>query len=386
MSKTLRQLLGAKEPVYSLRIGALEAATGRHKIDLSFLSDIMSSARVAITELGLDPNDTTAVELWSALQTRAKRDDEELKKSVRGDQVKLIDKIQRKHPGTEIPVASHAALKKLLSKSPPKKVMAALGYRSAESMLKRAPLEQLLLGAFMLESISWHRSFASAIKKLTTSDITMSRPKAVLIDKRLLAKSRYKHLVSVQVAGLVGIPQIGVQKGSYIFIASYTAEGLFHVHVRGQLLKIFRFSDDFFKRLAHYTYTTPEAAGEIGKVAVPWISVYHYLSHNPAIADIIGDGEVSHQDFAWKVPSQVIPLLSTRIHSWEASEFAGVVNHEHTISLNISDIAYDLLHLIPLSHSTQRSLRRSLSTALIARYLTSAPHRDRLMNKVGISV
>ena len=42
MAKLLRNLLGAREPVFSLRLRALESATGNHKIDLMFLSNITS--------------------------------------------------------------------------------------------------------------------------------------------------------------------------------------------------------------------------------------------------------------------------------------------------------------------------------------------------------
>lgn len=384
MSKLLRQILGAKEPAYSLKTKALEVATGHGKTDLSLLSHVLSETRQAINELGLDPDDTTPEELHSALRIKATKDDQEIKKACHGDIEKLLEKLSKRLPATEIPTITHATLKKILKARPPKKVMSALGFRSTESLLKRAPLDQLLLGAFMLESISWHRFFAKSIRNLTTSDVTMAKPKAVLIDKRLLKKSRYHHLVSLQCAGLVGVPRLPDSKpGAFLMTSAIVSEGLFHVHVRGVLLKLNRFQEGFLKKIATYTYTTPDPVGDIGKVAVPWISCYTYIAGNKKYFEDVPEATVEPGDFLWSAPAEALTLISQRVNFWQNTDSLAFVSSSHTISLNVSDIAHDLTYLIPLSHSTRTAVVRHVTVDLMARYFAVSPQKDMMMKRIG---
>lgn len=67
MAKFLRDLLGAKEPLFSLSIKQLEKTTGGEGVDVRLVADIIRKAHKVIAELGLDSNDTTPKELYQAL-------------------------------------------------------------------------------------------------------------------------------------------------------------------------------------------------------------------------------------------------------------------------------------------------------------------------------
>lgn len=71
MSVFLRNLLNAKEPQFSFAMQKLEQAAGKNGIDVRLIADIMASAHTVMRSIGLDPNDTTYLELHRALAARS---------------------------------------------------------------------------------------------------------------------------------------------------------------------------------------------------------------------------------------------------------------------------------------------------------------------------
>lgn len=71
MSVFLRNLLDAKEPLFSSAMTKLEHAAGKSGVDVRLIADIMAGAHTLMREMGLDPKDTTYQELRRALSARS---------------------------------------------------------------------------------------------------------------------------------------------------------------------------------------------------------------------------------------------------------------------------------------------------------------------------
>lgn len=72
MARFLLDLLQASEPQFSAAIHKLEKATGHAGVDIQLVGEIMKRAHVVMRQIGLDPADTTAQELYEALRARSK--------------------------------------------------------------------------------------------------------------------------------------------------------------------------------------------------------------------------------------------------------------------------------------------------------------------------
>jgi len=68
VAKFLRDLLGAQEPLFSVALQNLERASGHSGLDAKLIGEILNGAHAAMRRLGLDPADTTGLELYKALQ------------------------------------------------------------------------------------------------------------------------------------------------------------------------------------------------------------------------------------------------------------------------------------------------------------------------------
>lgn len=67
MAKHLQILLGSNDPVFRLTLHELERTSGQPGIDVGLLGEVIQLAHQAMREIGLDPQDTTAEELYHAL-------------------------------------------------------------------------------------------------------------------------------------------------------------------------------------------------------------------------------------------------------------------------------------------------------------------------------
>lgn len=75
MAKFLQDLLDAKEPMFSTALRHLERAAGESSVDVRLISDIIAKAHVVMRRIGLDPADTTRIELYNALVSHAKHEE-----------------------------------------------------------------------------------------------------------------------------------------------------------------------------------------------------------------------------------------------------------------------------------------------------------------------
>ena len=147
MTRFLSESLQAREPFFQMELRKLERSRGNPGSDISLSSQLQQGADRKLKELGLDPKDTTGVELYHTLLERIKADDARLVKTLRtraathisadGDivagMVHALHEAPLPHSGLSLKSTS---FKSLIKKHPPKRTMKRLGYRSLDSFLK----------------------------------------------------------------------------------------------------------------------------------------------------------------------------------------------------------------------------------------------------------
>lgn len=75
MARILKDLLANNHPLFLMNVSRLEKATGNAGIDVRLIGEISDKANRTIRELGLDPANTTASELYMALNALVRRDE-----------------------------------------------------------------------------------------------------------------------------------------------------------------------------------------------------------------------------------------------------------------------------------------------------------------------
>ncbi|MBI4034692.1 hypothetical protein HY380_02210 [Candidatus Saccharibacteria bacterium] len=193
MSHTLTAALGESETLIKPLLTKLETLTGRPSEDLRLLSEMKQLARHKMTQLGLDPNDTTAEELHHSLKLKYANDCQSFDQAINLEagadfslRFKKLTAVIRQAIGqAEVWALKPAAGRQLLKSLPPKKLMKLLGYRSLESMLKRQPLAAILISAPFCEPISWQADFKRQLTKLSSSSYGLQPAKIIELPAKL---------------------------------------------------------------------------------------------------------------------------------------------------------------------------------------------------------
>lgn len=178
MSKTLSKLLGKSEHEISKAIAKLEKSAGYPSEDVRILAEIKQTMRTKMNQLGLDPDDTTADELFWGLRARFDRDSGLINRAmgVGGHTTteerlsKALQLVEHCASSDEVWVVKNAVAKKLLAENPPKHLLKKLHYRSAPSLIKRQDIAELYLLAGKTESATWQKATDRQLSKLNTSD------------------------------------------------------------------------------------------------------------------------------------------------------------------------------------------------------------------------
>lgn len=79
MARILKELLTSNHPLFLMNVSRLEKATGNAGIDVRLIGEISDKANRTMRELGLDPANTTANELYMALNALVRNDENRAK-------------------------------------------------------------------------------------------------------------------------------------------------------------------------------------------------------------------------------------------------------------------------------------------------------------------
>lgn len=173
MSRRIAKLLDESEAELSKLLADLEKKNGLPSHDARHIADVHQRVRSKLADLNLDPNDTTAPELYHTLLIRFDTDcrkfDEVYGAAAADFDHKAAATAKMLENSGRLPrlwALKNKSAKELLSVHAPKQVMKFLGYRSTASLLKREDISEIFIAAQILESDSWQKQQVRLVSKL----------------------------------------------------------------------------------------------------------------------------------------------------------------------------------------------------------------------------
>ena len=390
MTRVLSELLGAKEPEFRLGIRQLERASGAPSADIRLSAELHQAVQSALRDLGLDPNDTTGPELYSALMARAKQDDGVIRKllGTGTDDTNLTVRIQRLLTKLDIPKKSFAlkssVAKRLLKKNPPKKTMKQLGYRSLDSMLKHESVAQLYAAAAIAETASWHKQFMNCYKQLgatdfETRDISILAPLNKRWEKLALGYvGDVKHnIMSFKELGVVVLLPIPAQtvEGAALAITLLTLHAVNDIRVTSAYLKLHQVRPDFGNLLMQAARNEPYTQASLLEEKLPWKLIHRYFANSEdAFNAELFEPHVQPEDLKWEPAENILAAMHNRLEFWGHGAHLALLDNGQPVSLNFTDVVLNFCNNLPYEQRIVHYFRDHLWHELMLRYL----HQDNL--------
>jgi len=394
MTKFLSQALQAPEPFFRQALKKLESANGHPNTDIRFSMEIGRAAKNKLSELGLDPEDTTPKELYHALQTRVEDDDAKLNRKLRtlaathvsaeADVVAGMVHALKVLPDSKRCFAVKAsALKSILKQVPPKKAMKQLGYRSPESFLKHETPVSILAAARLSEDAHWHKRLTAHYKKLTASDFENRSMQIIELDakrwqglaERAITEKRHNLVCLKELGALVFLPlPTGMPTGSTIASLSLALHELNEIRAASTFMKLCQVRPDFGGIVQEVAAgDEPHLESPLFDQAMPWRLIQHYYAGlTQRIKDEVAEPHLQLEDIAWHPIGESLSAIEPALDFWKHSAHLGVMHPRGPVSMNIADAALNTCNRLPFEQRLSSYFQYALRHELMLRYLQPA--------------
>jgi len=387
MANLLRDLLDAKEPLFSLSIKQLEEASGKKGIDAKLIGDIIQKVHEATRKLGMDHADTTGEELYHALLAKIKEHDEHLARAIGGENAEdvqqLLPLIKKAVESADVPkscwVLKKSVAKEMLRKSPPPTIMNLLGYRSIDSMLKHENLAEVYGALRFAESPEWLNKFNEQYKGLKPSDFETRDIEFVVmpgerwgdIAAGFVEKKRH-NITHLKELGVILMLPIKLQKLPGITITAMPL--LFHyineIRLYSAFFKLEQVKKDFGQIFVNTLIADPGKAAVMAGSHVHWRVIQRYFGklekeYHPEIFE----PHVQPEDLHWRKAEEALYQIDPELEFWKGMDYVARYDDGRPIAFNLMDVSVGYCTNAPYDKRVIYHFRESLWNEIFMRYL-----------------
>lgn len=390
MTRFLSESLQATEPFFRTTLRRLEAANGNPNTDIRFSTEIMRATQAKLHELGLDPRDTTAEELYHALQERVKADDARLVKTLRtraathvsadGDVVAGMVHTLKMLPDNHQCFALKAgSLRRLLKQQPPRQAVKQLGYRSLDSFLKHESPVSMLAAAWLSENSQWQKRFHEQYKRLTPGDF---ESRAIIITRsdfkrwnglaeHAVAQTKHNVLSLKELGALVILPfSTDVPAGAVTVSLTLALHELNEIRAAGTFLKLSQVRPDFGTLVQSVAGGEPQLSNNLLDQPISWSLIQKYYARlTDRLRDAVFEPHMQLDDMTWQPVEAALAQIEPSLAFWQHSGHLGVIDRQKPVSLNVMDAALNYCNKLPFEQRIAHYFQRSLWHELLLRYL-----------------
>lgn len=393
MAMVLQELLRVDRTDFKRFIDRLEHVAMQPSIDIRLNVDSIARSNQKMIELGLDPEDTTPQELYSALIVRAARDSKQLAQSfgvatLTDDSkalVKIVDRLQKNLKQQVVFSMQPAALKSVLKAVPPKKTLKLLKLRSIDAVLKRENPIALYAIAKVVEEKSWHTQMQARLKRTTSKDIKYSPIKIVILPEDWLQKignDRFRAVTETvqEMGALVLQPTIPLQQEGAVLLLT----GIVYQAAQNLVVQSLPYQKQMMVSTAEVVL--PEMmAGRSPKlepiygITPDWQLGYRVLAqHKSHLEDSFLLGDLS-----WEHTEYTLAQHYPELKFWVDTHMCGIASRAGVVSFHVLDVAANCVLERSLGRHITSHVSASLWNELQFRYLSEAVFEKALISQLA---
>lgn len=387
MTRILSEVLRAEEPRFGLTLQRLEQAAGRPSADVRLTSEVLAGVANKLRALNLDPKDTTAEELYRALEERLKTDEHFVREALGladdAASAEVLAAVQRYVSNLDtLPRAfalKNSTVRRMLKKVPPKKTMKQLGYRSLDSMLKHETPAVLYTAAFLCEAYAWRKKLFDQFSQLQPKDFETRKVEIVVPSSKrwseLAAKSSQarKHTIAAhkELGTIVLLPQAVDMPGFALINLTMVTTALNDIASTASFLKLQQVKPDFGARVRYVAEHEPMTNAALADQPVPWRVIHQYYARfKQAYNAAIFEPHVQPEDLNWQWPEHMLARLHEALEFWLDTQYTVLLRDQQIVSLNIHDVAVNYCNRLPFAKRITSFAQQHLWQELMVRYLS----------------
>jgi len=389
MTRFLSDSLQAPEPFFRLGLKQLETASGNPSNDIRLSASVLQQSQVKLRALGLDPHDTTAEELYHALNERVKTDDARLTRALRtraalhvsaeADVVAGMVHALREVAASQTCFALKASkLKTMIKRAPPKKAMKQLGYRSLDSFLKHEHIALVLAAAWLSETTHWQQQLLKQYRSLKPADFetrlpTIIRPESKhwqSLAAKIVDEKKHNLLSFKEIGTIILLPLPSELPAGVVTVClGLSLHALNEIYASSTFLKLCQVRPDFGALVETVASDEPHVSSRLLDQPVPWHLIQRYYARLSEHFQTELEPHIRLEDMSWQAVEKAMSHIEPSLRFWHGSAHLGVLHNHKPVSLNIIDAALNFCNRIPFEQRMTQAFQHSLWHELLLKYL-----------------
>ncbi|HET7630172.1 MAG TPA: TIGR00730 family Rossman fold protein [Candidatus Saccharimonadales bacterium] len=401
MSKILRDLLDAEEPIFSLSLRQLEQSSNHPGEDAKLIGEIAAKLRAKTEALGLDPAHTSGPELYQALKARVHDDNVRVTKLVGGhdpsDVKAMIPKLVKAVEGMKIDrrvwVMKRSVAKKFLKQMPPKQLMAHLGHKTVDSLLKHEDIDEIYPALRFSEGGEWLERYNGLLKSLKPSDfetrdikiVVMNHDKYVDLAEKFVRK-KFHNITHTKEMGIIVVVPMHADKMTGITLKSLPL--MFHyineIRLYSSFFKLKQVEKKFGQVVVDTLNADPGNASQMAGQNVHWRVIQRYFgkikdeAHPEAF-----EPHVHPEDLHWRKAEEWLAELDPEMKFWLDLDYVGaMMNDGNPLTLNLMDVSLSYSNELDYDQRYFYHFRESLWNEIFMRYMGQANLEDQILKQL----
>lgn len=399
MSKQLSQILSATEPLFAHSIRHLEKTTGKNSLDIRLAAEIAEKVRRATKDMGLDPFDTSGLELYSALLQRLALSDQHLRQKLGISDEMTINQsrqnMQQAVNKTDIEksvwVLKKSVAKDFLRQMPPPNIMQQLNYTSVESMLKHENINEIYGALRFSEGPDWLNRFNENYKRLTPADFTTREIEIVIMPERwsdlcadfiLKKKHNITHLKELGVILMLPVKQAKVP-GLTLWATSLLFHYVNEIRLYSSFFRLKMMDRNFGKVFVETLIADPGNAAVVAGENIHWRVIQRYFGKlkNEDHPEIF-QPHLQPEDLHWRAAEEWLVKLAPELEFWLGLDYVAMITDDGPVSLNLLDVAASYSNKTEYADREVYHMRAALWNELFARYMGHSVLREQILQQL----
>ncbi len=390
----------AEEPHFQHSLRQLEMLAAHPAADIRVSVETQQGMRSKLQELGLDGQDTTAQELYAVLGERLKADERRFRERIGLDGMNgqwasdIILQVLRAvseviEPKTCFALKASVA-KKMLRAQQPKRVMKALGYRSAESMFKHESAAALFAAAALVESAAWHKRLFASYSKLKATDFELrdiileqptSRRWQELAAQSVGESRRYVYGFK-ELGAVVVLPLPNVQPQLIaLMTATLTVQAVNEIRVASSYLRLHQMKSGFGATVSQVVLGGVLVSAEVLGRPITWDMLHQFFGRlQHVIQANIFEPLLHREELAWLSAEEVLARIEPSLEFWRETDHVGLQDGQgRPLTCNFTDMLLSHANGVSFEQRLTHHFKQALHTELLLRYLSGEGPRQALL-------
>lgn len=388
MTRVLRDLLDAEEPIFTESIKQLEDITGKTGADIKLTVEITQKAHESMRQMGLEPTLATGPELFAALNARIEQDVERLTKiigaSITDDVAHLVPYMVKAANKVEFPrqvfVLKHEKAKDLLRQMPPRTLMQKLGYKDVEDMFEGEDFDEIYTALRFSEGADWLNRYNELFEQVTPEDyeyrdiriLAMDHNKYVDLAASFVRKKLHNVTHTKEMGIIVVLPMHAKKMRGLVM---KTLPLLFHylneIKLYSTFFRLKSSKKHFGKIVVETLIADPDQGSQVAGKKIHWRVIQKYLGkHRDDGADAVAfQPHVHPEDLHWRSAADLLYQIDPELEFWKDRDYVALIYDDFPIAFNLVDVSFGYSNGISYEDRYFYHFRESLWNEIFVQYM-----------------